>query len=356
MPGPATNAGSAAGAVLEGFLSGVQQGSDFRRQRTFDAQDAEEIKRRRIADQVAEGRAGAAEGRAVDRAAREDISFDADLADRGLARGAGPDFSQGTGTGFAPVERLRRGVSETISAQGPAAPPGTHRIGPSADEREDTERAGFRRQVAEFMALSPEDRAIAAQDPSMQRALDELNQFGDVFDDATAIEDPASVSPLQRVTGQGGREFTFNPRGEPGERIAPLLGPGGTQFISRQPADNFARSNAQAAVQAISRIDRLDFFGDDEAVAAEAVRVAQMFGFDSVEQAQQILSSAVSGDGGNVSAPDPFEPLLEQILGSNVLSDEEKAIAQEIADDPDLEGQRSELLRNLLGNTGDGGR
>ena len=115
-----------------------------------------------------------------------------------------------------------------------------------------------------------------------------------------------------------GNVFTFDPRGDPGERLAPLLAPSGEQFVSRQPADNFARQNAQAAMNAISRIDPFAF--SEEEAALEPDRIAQRFGFTDVAQAQQILSAAVGG--GEAEAVVDVEARASELRALGLTTDE----------------------------------
>ena len=97
---------------------------------------------------------------------------------------------------------------------------GYQQIGLSAADREAEERSGFLGKVAEFMALSPEEREAAMQDPAMRQALDELG----LFDDVLSPRNRASFG----VTGGGFRTFS-----------------GGT----REQADEFARRNPRTPTE-----------------------------------------------------------------------------------------------------------
>ncbi len=97
---------------------------------------------------------------------------------------------------------------------------GYQRLGLSAADREAEERSGFLGKVAEFMALSPEEREAAMQDPAMRQALDELG----LFDDVLSPRNRASFG----VTGGGLRTFS-----------------GGT----REQADEFARRNPRTPTE-----------------------------------------------------------------------------------------------------------
>ncbi len=294
--------GSAAAGAIEGFLSGVQAGSQFRRQRTADKQTAEEIRNRRIAEELQRGRQEVTDEQAAAAEAREAAGFELET---GLAPGRDEEVP-------AHVGQLRRDVgADQMARSGAPVPAGFRRVGPSADERAQEEAIGLRRRSGEFLA-DPANFDIS--DDRNFLALEESNLLDDFLRQREAATRPDPTSPLQRMTGLGGLEFTFDPRGEVGERVAPLLGPEGDQFRSRVPDDNFARRNAQAAANAISRIDRLDFFGDDEAVAAEGELVAQRFGFDSADHVQQTLRGAVGG-GGERSPGELWDAAAEE-LGS----------------------------------------
>lgn len=269
---------------LEGVTTGFERGTGLRRQRTFDQQQAEEIQRKQIAEQIEAGRQAVLDQQNAARAAREAAEFQIET---GLAPGAEPAAGP---TGVAPpglpnvpqeLMDLRAGVAQEIAPAGAQAPAGFRRIGPSADEREAERVRGLRENVARRMGISPED----------VEALDEFDLLDDLLREAGR---PDVTSPLQRFEGQAGRMFTFDPRGEPGARVEPLMFEG-EQLSGRRPADTFARSNAQAAMNAISRLDPFDFAEGE--IEQERERVAQRFGFDSSAQAQQVLSEAIGGDG-----------------------------------------------------------
>ncbi len=315
----AQQAGSAAGAAIEGFLGGVQAGTQFRRQRTLDRQVAEQIG-------VDRERQGVIDEQTAAEELREQQTHAIELFNEGLR----------------PISDEVQGLRSEVGAVIGDAPPGFERFGPSPAQVEETRLTELRGRVGEFIA---DPAAFDLADAANIEALEESGLLDDALRQREAAARPDPVSPLQRVTGRGGLEFTFDPRGDVGERVAPLLGPGGDQFRSRVPADNFARTNAQAAANAISRLDPFDFAEGQIEAARE--QVAQRFGFSGVAQVEQTLREAVGG--GEPGDTEDFGPLLEQALASDELSDEEKAIAQEIADDPTLAGQRAALLRQLLG-------
>lgn len=288
----AAQSGSAVGGLLEGFLSGAQKGADFRRQRTIDQQVADEIQRRTLAGRTAAERAVVVEGQEDAEAARRGAEFQLET---GLAPGAAPGPPTRVTPAGAPqglmenVDRLRRGTGAALLDPN-AAPAGFHRVGPSADERERTEEDELGVLVGQYIQ---DPSSFDISDPTNLRALRSAGLLDDELRRRTDAAAPEATSPLQRFEGQGGGMFTFDPRGEPGERVSPLTFEG-EQLRGRRPADNFARSNAQTAMQAISRIDPFDF-PDTAAAEAEATQIARRFGFDSVEQARQILAEAVSG-------------------------------------------------------------
>ena len=199
MPGHAAASGSALGGFIEGVTGGFERTTEFRRRRRLEQQVAEQLRAR------------------TERQGRQDVRQVAldEQAEAARARArAIQDFelSQEHGVRFDPtevqgrVDQLRQGVGEAITT-GAALPPGFTKIGLSAAERETEERGGFLGKVAEFMALSPEEREAAMQDPETQRALDELGIFDDV-----ATAPPAGSSARYGVTGGGFRTLTGGTR------------------------------------------------------------------------------------------------------------------------------------------------
>jgi len=203
MTGPAVQSGSAEGGFIEGAFGGFTTITDFKRRRRIEQQVAARLGRQDVR-QVA-----------LDEEAAEDRARAQAIQDFELSQEHGVRFDPTAVQGR--VDQLRQGVGEAITP-GASLPPGFTRVGPSADERETEERGGFLGKVAEFMALSPEEREAAMQDPDMRQALDEIGKFDDVFDVATAP--PAGSTVRFGVTGTGGRTLT-----------------GGT----REQADEFAR-------------------------------------------------------------------------------------------------------------------
>ena len=185
-------------------------------------------------------------------------------------------------------------------AGGPPLPRGFVSTGfPSLDELSEERRGAVMEQIVELISSKDPRGDLAGLEgaPDLLDLLMGENEMSTVFGSVSSADAPPVSSPLQMTTDQGGSVFTFDPRGEPGERLNPLLLPSGEQFQGRRPADNFARSSAQAATQAISRIDPFAFEPGAERDAEEE-RVAQRFGFDGVEHVQRVLAEAVGGDAG----------------------------------------------------------
>ncbi len=217
MTGPAVQSGSAFGGFIEGAFGGFERTTEFRRRRRLEQQVAEQLRART----ERQGRQDEETAETLRRNRElEDLNL---LLEHGIARtpgdaGAVQEVPES-------VSNLREAVGDNLTRQGtpdftarPGArslPPGFTRVGLSAAEREAEERSGFLGKVAEFMALSPEEREAAIQDPETQRALDELGIFDDV-----ATAPPPGSSVRFGVTGTGGRTIT-----------------GGT----REQADQFAR-------------------------------------------------------------------------------------------------------------------
>lgn len=84
---------------------------------------------------------------------------------------------------------------------------GVQKLGLSAAEREAVKRSGALSMVAEFMALSPEEREAALQDPAVRQALDEVGKFDEMFDLATA-----GSTARFGVTAEGHRTFSGGTR------------------------------------------------------------------------------------------------------------------------------------------------
>ena len=131
MPTHAAQSGSAVGGAIEGFLSGFQTGTNLRRERTFDQQDAEEIRRRRIAEEITAGRQEVTDQQTAARAAREEDSFNIERHEEGIERV--PEGVPQAGTAAEgvpqPVLDLRSGVGANIDPSN--APPGFRRFAPS---------------------------------------------------------------------------------------------------------------------------------------------------------------------------------------------------------------------------------
>ncbi len=287
----AADAGSAAGAAIEGFLGGVEAGGQLRDRRTARAFAVEDRLREQIAAQLTADRQRVFDEQSAAAEAREAAEFEIEhglVPDTG---GAAPEAPTGVAPPGLPglpqgVMDLRADVAREIA---PQAPVGFRRVGPSQDQIAEEDAIDLRRRVGEFMA---DPDAFDISDPRNVEALEGSDLLDDLPRQREAASRPDNVSPLQRVTGEGGREFTFDPRGEVGNRIAPLMFEG-EQFVSRTPTDNFARSNAQSAANAISRLDPFDFAEGE--IENEREQTAQRFGFASVAEVQRVLSEAVGG-------------------------------------------------------------
>ena len=177
--------------------------------------------------------------------------------DRGLARGDAPTATGPvTPAGMPPglienVGRLRSGVAETI------APPGTHRIGPSASDTEDARVQEVNAAVGRFMQASPEERDALMQDSAMVGALKELGVLDDAFDDATAL--PPGSGATFGVTGGGDRTMTGGTRGEQ------------DTFVSSLPTRSSPTSGRSEALDLLGEVGASDgelafaeTLGDDE--------------------------------------------------------------------------------------------
>jgi hypothetical protein len=367
------NGGSAATGAIEGFLGGFERGAQFRRQRTSDKLALEDRQRRLVAEELQRGRERVQDEQAAAVEARRAIEFTERTGLVPLVPGAPPVDAPGdpvsgistTGGDFNPlddpsgirlgditpsiygagpaddpsgirlgditpsiyrrgqlpedVDQLRRAVGEDLRAGTPAAVefPGFRRVGPSADERELESETALRASVSAYLTATPEERAVMEQDPQVIGALHELGQLTGVMRRSAEAAQPVSPSPLQLLTGEGGLMSTFDPRGDVGERVEPLLGPGGDQFRGRVPDDNFARSAAINAANAISRIDRNDFYGDPELIAAEVERIAMQYGFADLAHMERVISAAVGGGadvgGGERSAQELWDAAVEEI-------------------------------------------
>lgn len=318
MAGPATQAGSAAGGIIEGFLGGVEAGEALRDRRTARQFAVDDRLREQIAAKLTADRQAVLDSQRAAERAEDAARFQEET---GLAPDTGPAAPTGAAPPALPglpqgVMDLRADVGRAIGQEG--VPEGFKRVQPAAEDIEQERLTGLRTGVADFISASPEERERMLQDPATIEALQEGGILGGVVSRREAAAQPDPTSPLQRMTGQGGLEFTFDPRGEVGERVAPLLGPSGEQFVSRQTPDNFARQNAQAAMNAISRIDPFAF-SEAEALL-EPDRVAQRFGFTDVAQAQQILSAAVGG--GEAEAVVDVEARASELRALGLTTDE----------------------------------
>jgi hypothetical protein len=246
MTGPAVQAGSPIGGFIEGVSGGFSTITDFKRRRRLEQQVAEQLRvqgarQGREDTLAAEDRERAAEDRL--RAQQlEDLELFQETGivrtPRGAPAGAvqevpesvsnlrgatGARILEGVGAQGLPAQVVsptatRQPGADPRAVGAGSLPPGFIKIGPSADEREAEERSGFLGKVAEFMALSPEEREAAMQDPAMRQALDELGTFDDVFDVATAP--PAASSLRFGVTGTGGRTLTGGTRQQADEFAA----------------------------------------------------------------------------------------------------------------------------------------
>lgn len=176
MAGPATQAGNAAGGIIEGFLGGVQAGSDFRRTRDADRVAAEERLREQIAAKLTADRQAVLDGERSAAAARDAAKFQIET---GLAptqpsldipAGTTPPITP-TGaepTGTAPpalpglpqeVLGLRQEVGRALTPE--AAPEGFTRVGPSAGERAAEVTQEQAALIGQRLGISP-DEVIAA--------------------------------------------------------------------------------------------------------------------------------------------------------------------------------------------------
>lgn len=180
---------------LEGLTSGVERGATFRRQRTFDQQQAEELVRKRIAEQIEAGRQDVLDQQNADRAAREGARFELET---GLAPvdpqaqppGVPEDVSQlrgDVGRALDPGSVVRPGEAQRF--QPTQVPAGFERVGPSTGERESERVQALRADVGRFLGATAEERTEMLQDPSVIGALQELGQLGDVFERRTAGQD-----------------------------------------------------------------------------------------------------------------------------------------------------------------------
>lgn len=179
---------------LEGITSGFERGTTLRRQRTFDQQQAEEIQRRQIAEQIEAGRQAVLDEQNAARSAREAAEFQLET---GLAPQAAPvtpgipeDVSQlrgDVGRALDPGSVVRPDEAQRVPA--PGVPAGFRRVGPSAGERETERVLGLRADVGRFLGATPEEREEMLRDPAVIGALEELGQLGDVFERRTAGQD-----------------------------------------------------------------------------------------------------------------------------------------------------------------------
>ncbi len=222
MAGHAVASGSAVGGILEGFLSGVHQGADLRnrrtqgqRQRVQDQQLAEEIQRRREAEEAAVRRQATldaldVEARRISQGVtdlevreRHGVSIFPDAEAQEPQRPA-PHRFEAHG-GFANVNRLRRDVADGLGAGGPALPPGFSDVpGGSQQEREAESRLDLGRVVGRI--LGP-DGDLSTASPEDFALLDEAG----VLDDLISRGGRGGGDPnLQRFT-VGGKEFLLHP-------------------------------------------------------------------------------------------------------------------------------------------------
>ena len=222
MPGHAAASGSALGGFIEGVTGGFERTTEFKRRRRLEQQVAEQLSaknaRQGVVDaNVVEDREIAAEDREREHRFK-DFEFFRETGFEHMHCGAVPGAVQEVPDavlnlrGAVGQELPKQVVSPTATPQPGADPqaggagsllPGFTKTGLSADEREAEQRSGILAKVGEFMALSPEEREAALQDPETQRALDELGIFDNI---ATA---PAPGSSVRfGVTGTGGRTIT----------------------------------------------------------------------------------------------------------------------------------------------------
>ena len=253
---------------VEGITSGFERGTTLRRQRTFDQQQAEELQRQRIAEQIEAGRQAVLDQQNADRAARESAEFQLET---GLAPGTQPVGARPTGVappGLPGVPQeimdLRAGVAQEIAptAQVPA---GFRRVGPSVGERETERVQGLRADVGRFMGATPEERTELLRDPAVIGALEELGQLGDVFERRTA--GPAPSEARFGVTPEGGRSIAGATEAEATEFRGELESAGlvDRQFIADQTnalADDFFRE-ATTSIDVAAAVTRFRAAGDN---------------------------------------------------------------------------------------------
>lgn len=247
----ATEAGSAAGAVIEGFLSGAERGQAFRRRRTVDRQTAEELERRREAAELDRTRQGIIDEREGERAGREEARFDIDIFERGLERipeGVTPGAPTGRPRDVDVIgmrDRLREGVGDQL-APGGAAPPGFRRIGPSATEQRE--------------ALSREQAARVGQ--MIGRSADEVQALAsfDILDDVLRESgvDEAALPFGVNVEGITGRAATPEAAIALREQFAPEITPGADPKVVTDLRAEFARDpivkDSAAIAQSFARM------------------------------------------------------------------------------------------------------
>ncbi len=272
----ATEAGSAAGAVIEGFLSGVERGQAFQRRRTVDRQTAEELERRREQAELDRTRQGIIDEREGERARREEETFEIGLFERGLERlpeGVTP------GAPTAPTgrpqdrdviemrDRLREGVGDQLAPTGvPEAPPGFRRVGPSVGEREEVQRREQAALVGEFLGAPEEERRRMIADPSTVLALRELGQLGAAEE---AFEEAAPAGPRIGVSAEGKPTLTGARTPEEAEEFMarfPAIAAGADpELVFNQTnalADDF-RNEASVVIDVAAAVARARAAGDN---------------------------------------------------------------------------------------------
>ena len=103
----------------------------------------------------------------------------------------------------------------------------------------------------------------------------------------------------------------------------------GEQFRGRAPADNFERTVALRAADAISRLSPIDFLGRNIQDARD--EVARSYGFANEEHQKRILTESVSGDrtppdtSRTPSAEERTEELRAQGLSDDEIIDQLRA-------------------------------
>ena len=179
---------------LEGTLSGFERGTTLRRQRTIDQQNAEQIQRQRIAEQIEAGRQAVLDQQNADRSAREGARFELETGLAPVGPQAQPQVPQDVsqlrgdvGRALDPGSVVRPGEAERFQAS--QVPAGFERVGPSTGERESERVQALRANVGRFLGASPDERTEMLQDPAVIGALEELGQLGDVFERRTAGQD-----------------------------------------------------------------------------------------------------------------------------------------------------------------------